>query len=253
MPKVDCNGQSLHYADMGQMRALSRGNARFRCLALDNRDSGQSTYSEQRYTIGDLADDIACFLQALDLPAAHIVGISLGGMIAQEMALRHPQRVLSLFLMGTLARADGWFNATLDAYGHIRRQVENSCGFFVALLPWLVSHRFFENPERVEWLVAILKNHPHPQRIEGFFRQFEAMRGHDTLERLKDIACPVQVMVGEHDQICPPRYSQELATRIPQARLAVLPGVGHAPPIEDSRSFNRLLEAFLTSSRCLVR
>ncbi len=122
----------------------------------------------------------------------------------------------------------------------------------MALLPWLVSHRYFDNPDRVEWLIAILKNHPHPQKIEGFFRQFDAMRIHDTLDRLKEITCPVQILVGEHDQICPPRYSRELAAHIPHARLAILPDVGHAPPIEDSRGFNRQLEEFFAKTRCLV-
>jgi pimeloyl-ACP methyl ester carboxylesterase len=270
MAKVETNGHLLHYADtgqgppllflnglsgdhlywMGQLRYFSSGRKgpAYRCLALDNRDAGQSTYAAETYTIADLADDVAGFLQALGLPPAHVVGLSLGGMIAQELALRHPAAVRSLFLMGTLARADGWFCATLDTYGHIRKQVGDSRLFFVALLPWLVSYRFFDQPERVEWLSAILKQHPHPQRIDGFFRQFDAMRQFDTLDRLSDITCPVGIMVGEHDNIVPPRYSEELARRLPQARLTVLPGVGHAPPIEDARAFNQTLADFLAST-----
>src|SRR5262249_45429781 len=77
-----------------------------------------------------LAAAVAGLLRALDLPPAHLVGLSLGGMIAQEVALAHPARVRSLFLVGTLARADDWFNATLDVYGHIRRQVPDTPAFF---------------------------------------------------------------------------------------------------------------------------
>src|SRR4051812_18998668 len=132
MPNAICNGLRLHYADsgkgvplvflnglagdhlywMGQVRAFAK---RFRCLALDNRDAGQSSYAEGPYSIGDLAEDVACLLNSLDLPAAHVVGLSLGGMIAQELALRHPERVKSLFLVGTVARCDHWFAGTLDA------------------------------------------------------------------------------------------------------------------------------------------
>ncbi len=266
MPKAHCNGQDLHYADigqgtplvflnglagdhlywMGQVRAFSgRGQRVFRCLALDNRDAGQSSYATTPYTVADLAEDVAALLSSLDLPAAHVVGLSLGGMIAQELALRHPERVCSLFLVGTLAQADAWFTAMLGAFTLIRRQVADSSGFFEAVLPWLVSHRFFEVPERVEWLRALLRQNPHPQRIEGFFRQFEAIGRHNTLDRLSTLRCPVLVAAGEDDLIAPPRYARQISERIPQARLELLPGVGHAPPIEAPRPFNQLLAEFL--------
>jgi 3-oxoadipate enol-lactonase len=264
MPTVHCNGHELHYAAsgsgpalvflnglagdhlywMGQVRALS---PQFRCLALDNRDVGQSSYASGPYTIAELADDVVCLLDTLALSAAHIIGLSLGGMIAQELALRHPRRVLSLCLVDTLARSDAWFNATLDAFSFIRKQVPDSGSFFVALLPWLVSHRFFDEPSRLDWLAALLRGNPFPQRIEGFFRQIEAIRGHDALDRLSAISCPVLVAVGEDDMIAPPRYAGQLASAVQGARLEVLPGVGHAPPIEAPRLFNRLLADFLTA------
>jgi len=263
MPQVCCNNLLLHYDDTGQGDPLVFLNGlagdhlywkgqvrtfsdRFRCLALDNRDAGQSSYAAESYTITDLAGDVLGLLQALDLPPAHLVGLSLGGMIAQEVALLEPGRVRSLFLVGTLAKADDWFNATLDAYGHIRRQVADTPAFFEALLPWLVSHRFFESSSKVDWLRALLRQNPQPQRIDGFFRQFEAMRRHDTLDRLALLQCPILVAAGEDDQIAPPRYARQIAACVPQARLEILPGVGHAPPIEDPRRFNRLLAEFLS-------
>jgi 3-oxoadipate enol-lactonase len=262
MPDVRVNGLDLHYADtgqgpplvflnglagdhlywMGQVRAFA---GRFRCLALDNRDSGESSYAIRPYSVADLAEDVVGVLDALNLEAAHVVGMSLGGMIAQEMAVRYPGRVASLFLSGTLARADLWFNATLDTYALIRRQVPDTGAFFVALLPWLVSQHFFESADRVEWLRALLRQNPNPQREEGFFRQFEAMRGHDVVDRLPAVRCPVLVAVGEDDLIAPPRYSAEIYELLPHCRRELLRGVGHAPPIENPRAFNRLLEEFL--------
>jgi pimeloyl-ACP methyl ester carboxylesterase len=262
MPQLRSNNIRLHYDDTGggdpllflnglagdhlywkgQMRTFA---AHFRSIAVDNRDAGQSDYVTEPYSMVDLAADVIGLLQALDLPPAHVVGLSLGGMIAQEVALAQPGRVRSLFLVGTLARADDWFKATLDVYSHIRRQVADTPGFFNALLPWLVSHRFFESASKVEWLQAFLRQAPYPQRIDGFFRQFEAMREHDTLDRLGAIRCPTLVAAGEDDLIAPPRYARQIAACIPHARLEVLPGVGHAPPIENPRGFNRLLADFL--------
>jgi pimeloyl-ACP methyl ester carboxylesterase len=262
MPTVRCNGVDLHFVNtrqgtplvllpglagdhlawMGQVRAFSD---RFRCLALDLRDSGQSSYVDTVYSMADLADDVAALLDALQLPAAHVAGHSFGGMIAQEMALRHPGRVLSLFLLSTSGRADAWFTATLDAFGLVRRQVADAAEHFNALLQWLVSYRYFESPERLDWLRGLLRKVPHPQRIDGFFRQAAAIRQHNTLDRLPEIRCPVLVVVGEEDLVAPPRYARQLAERLPQARLEILPGVGHLPLIEDSRSINRLLAEFL--------
>lgn len=262
MPVLTCNGLELFYAERGegvpliflnglagdnqywhgQLRAFSK---RFRCLALDNRDAGQSSYSASAYRIADLAGDVAGLMEHLNLPPAHIVGLSLGGMIAQELALVYPERVRSLFLIGTIGKCDAWFSATLAAYSCIRRQVRDTNEFFQVLLPWLVSPRYFEETDRAEWLKAILGQHPHPQKIDGFFRQFEAIRAHDVLDRLRQMQCPVLVAAGEDDMIAPPRYARQIAERIAGARLEILPGIGHAPPIEDARAFNGLLERFL--------
>jgi pimeloyl-ACP methyl ester carboxylesterase len=262
MPTATCNGLDLYYGDAGsgeavvflnglagdhlywnsQVRTLS---PRFRCLSLDNRDVGQSAYSDQSYTCADLAEDVVAFLDVLGVPAAHVVGLSLGGMLAQELAIRHPQRVLSLVLTNTLGRCDEWFGHLLDAFCLIRRQVPDTPRFFEAVLPWLISHRYFEQPGAVEWLKALFYRNPHPQRAEGFFRQIDAIRTHDALDRLGQVRCPVLVVAGEDDTLTPARYARKMVERLPSARLEILPGVGHAPPIEAPRPFNRLLSEFL--------
>jgi pimeloyl-ACP methyl ester carboxylesterase len=264
MPEVVCNNVLLHYSERGegaplvflhgiagdhlywkgQMRAFAK---RFRCLALDNRDAGRSGLAVAPYTMSDLAADVVGLLDTLGLHEAHFVGLSLGGMIALELAVAQPSLVRSLFLVGTVGRADDWFNATLDTYSHIRRQVADTAGFLEALQPWLVSHRFFESASKVEWLKAFLRQSAFPQKIDSFFRQIDAIRAHDVLNRVSAIRCPVLVVVGEDDLITPPRYAEQLARAVPQARLETLPGVGHSPVLEDSRGFSRLLDEFLRS------
>ncbi len=251
-PLLFLNGLSGdHLYWRGQLRAFGK---QYHCLAVDNRDVGQSSYASEAYTTRDLAGDVIELLDRLDLPPAHVVGLSMGGTIAQEMALAAPQRVKSLVLLDTLARADEWFRGILRAFELIRRQVADTPAFFEAILPWWVSPQFFDESERVSWLCAILRQNPYPQQLEGFLRQLEALAGHDAERRLRDITCPVLVIVGEDDGVAPIRYSRQLQELLPQAQLIVLHGVGHAPPIEDPGQFNARLTEFLaglkTQGKC---
>lgn len=242
-PLLFLNGLSGdHLYWRSQFRVFGK---KYRCLAVDNRDVGQSSYAARAYTIRDLAGDLIEWMDQLDLPPPHVVGLSLGGAIAQELALAVPERVKSLVLINTLARSDDWFRGTLRAFEAIRRHVAGTAAFFDTILPWWVSHRFFEDSERASWLRVLLRQSPHPQRLDGFLRQLEALSAHDAADRLRQIACPVLVMAGEDDCVAPPRYSRRIHEMIAQARLVVLPGVGHAPPVEDARQFNARLAEFL--------
>ncbi len=242
------SGDHLYWA--GQLRAFGR---QYRCLAVDNRDVGQSSAAPGPYTVRDLAGDVASLLEQARVPSAHVVGLSLGGMIAQELALARPDLVRSLLLVNTLARSDDWFRGTLTAFGLIRRQVADTAAFFDAILPWWVSHRFLEDPDRTAWLRWVLHQNPHPQPLDAFLRQLDAILGHDALDRLPQIACPVLILGGEDDGVCPPRYSRQLQECILHAELALLPGVGHAAPIEDPARFNGRIAQFLASQQPPLR
>src|SRR5262249_47569609 len=148
--------------------------------------------------------DVAALLDHLKLPAAHVVGLSMGGMVAQELAISWPEMVRTLVLVGTLGRADDWFRATLAAFRLIRRQVTDTAGFFEAILPWWVSYRFLEQAERVAWLTWLLRQNPYSQRLDGFERQIQAIGQHDALDRLHLLRCPVLLLVGEDDTVAPP-------------------------------------------------
>ena len=242
-PLVFLNGLSGdHLYWMGQLRTFGKS---YRCIAVDNRDSGQSTYVAGPYAIKDVAEDIGGFLERLECAPAHVLGLSMGGMIALELAAAWPARVKSLVLVNTLARADDWFRSTLTTFGLIRRQVSDSAAFFDALLPWWVSHRFFEDSGRTGWLRWLLRQNPYPQRLEGCLRQLQAMQQHDVGERLKRIACPTLIVAGEDDRIVPERYSALLQAGLGHATRVVLPGVGHAPPLEDAGRFHALVATFL--------
>ena len=189
-------GDHLYW--LGQLRAFGK---QYRCLATDNRDVGQSGYASESYTIADLAHDLAALFAKLQLSPAHIIGLSMGGMIAQEFTLAYPHLVKSLVLVNTLARTDEWFHATLDAFEKIRLQVADTASFFEAVLPWWVSYQFFADSGRVTWLRWLLQQNPHAQKLEGFLRQVEAIRRHDATERLANIHCPVLILAETRENL----------------------------------------------------
>jgi len=220
--------------------------AGYRCLIFDNRDVGRTGESGRGdYTTADFAEDTFGLMDKVGIESAHVVGYSMGGMIAQEMTLARPQRVRSLTLLATAPRPDAYLTALLRSLIPAKRHLTRE-DFTWTLGLRVFTHRFFANPEAVKaWQDRVL-GHPYPQSADSFVRQAEAVLQHDSLDRLGAIRVPTHVMVGDEDILVPPRHSRILAERIAGARLTEISEAGHVPFMEKAAEFNRSVLEFIS-------
>ena len=225
-----------------QIPAFSR---EYRTVAFDNRGSGRSDKPQSPYTIPQMADDAAALLDHLGISSAHVFGMSMGGMVAQEMALRHPQRVRTLVLGGTMA---GGPNAVMAGPQLIQQWAST------ALLPleqaienglrFLYSEEFIaRNHERLVRRALDLAYLQPP--LHAVQRQVMAVLQFNTFQRLADVTSPTLVISGTADQIVPPENSRILAERIPGAQLIEMEGAGHGFLAEKAEETNSTVLAFL--------
>jgi len=216
-----------------------------RVLVFDNRGAGRSDAPDIPYTSRSMADDLLALLDALGVERAHLVGLSLGGTIAQEAVLAAPARVASLQLHSTWAGPHPYLQALVGAVRTVRRALDPE-SFYRALSVWLFTPEcFVRQPELIEIVVQRAAHQPHPMAFHAYLRQTEAALGHDARDRLRHIECPTLVAVGAQDLITPPILAEELASRIPAARYRVLPAVGHGAIWEAPATFNALCLEFL--------
>ena len=221
---------------------------RFRVIVLDPRGHGRSDSPESAYTMRVFADDCAAVLDAAGAESAHVVGASFGGMVAQHLALEHPARVRRLVLACT----------TPGGAHHVSPNPEDAAAFVAAAsepdMATAVRMRLKVNysdayaRDHEDEIIARAKAVPEEFRSEaGTAGQLLAVQGHDTWERLPQIAAPTLVLHGADDGIVPVENGRLLASRIPGARLKVYGGARHVFFIERADEFNADVVAFLSS------
>jgi pimeloyl-ACP methyl ester carboxylesterase len=219
---------------------------RYRLTTFDNRAVGRSAAPPGPYAIADFTADTLALMDALGLERAHVVGSSMGGAIAQELALAAPDRVASLVLNGTWCRGDRFLHEVFRSWIGAARKADSTRDFLVAVNLWCFAPRIWNDGTMDGWLDAAERS-PHPQSVDAFVRSAEALLGHDTADRIGAIRAPTLVTVGELDLVLPPRFSRELAARIEGARLVVVPEAGHQPFQELPAEYNRILADFWVS------
>ncbi len=263
MPFASIRGLSMYYERSGQGHPLlflngSGGDLRarpgpmqgplpehFDVVAHDQRGLGQTDRPDEPYTMGDYAEDAAALLDHLGIGRAHVMGVSFGGMVAQELAVRHPQRVTRLVLACTSPGGEGGASYPLHELAGLPEDERARRG--IALADTRFDEAFQrDNPDVFARMLRLSGERAavgqgEPGREVGARRQMEARRGHDVWDRLPGLPMPVLVCGGRYDGIAPPENLEAIASRVPDATLEFFEG-GHLFLVQDPRANERILQ-----------
>lgn len=228
-------GTSFHIWDAQAARLAER----YRVLRYDMRGHGLTGVTPAPYSMDRLADDALALLDALGIERAHICGLSIGGMMAQRLAAKAPQRVGSLVLCDT-ASLIGPPSVWEDRIAAIRARGLSSIAQGV-MARWFTERFRTERPEQVSGFVAMLSR----TTDEGYIGCASAIRDADLRDDAARIASPTLVLVGDQDLATPPALARELAEAIPGARFAVIADAAHIPCVEQPDALTDQLLTFL--------
>ena len=219
---------------------------RYRITTFDNRGVGTLVHARRALPDRRLRSRYRSADRRARARAAARGGSSMGGAIAQELALAHPDRVRSLVLNGTWCRGDRFLHEIFRNWMWSAQKADSIRDFLVTVNLWCFSPRIWNEGTMDEWIAAAEAS-PYAQSVDAFCRSAQALIEHDSADRIGAINAPTLVTVGELDLCLPARFSQAIVERIPNARLSVIPAVGHQPFQEVPDQYNRLLVEFWQS------
>ena len=251
MATATINGNELHHLQRGEgeplllimgmsgthlswgepfLEALARD---FEVTVFDNRGVGKSSRAEVGYSIADLADDTAGLIEALGHESMHVTGISMGGMIAQELALRHPEKVRTLTLGCTYSGGEGSALSPPETFERLSAGWQSGDRERALRTGWEVNVSASFATDEDAFAAFKKAALDLPVAVPVIMGQLQAISQHDTSQRLDDVAAPTLVVHGTEDQMLPVGNARMIAERIPGARLEILDGIGHLFFVEE--------------------
>src|SRR5581483_4277669 len=198
------------------------------------------------YSVEDLADDVAAFMQALNIPQAHISGLSFGGAIGLWLAAKHPQKVMSLSIHGAWPKTDAFARIVVEGWQVMAKALDNIPEMVVrGIFPWCFTPELYATkPEYIESLANFVRSRP-PQTLASFLQQSNAVLAHDVEAQLPKITAPTQITFGRHDLVTSIRFADRLKRGIRNSELLIFEGSSHAPIYESTQEFNDKTLQFL--------
>ncbi len=244
-PVLFINGIStdLHIWSM-QLADFSRDH---RVILFDHRGTGLSDKPDGSYSMELLAEDVCNLLDSLQLPCVHVVGHSMGGLVAQHLALGYPDKVKSLVLASTYARSPKMAHISFHLWADVLEKLGIEA-FADLVISQNYTHQFVERNYRHTLLMRRLLIH-HLQNIPvdtGILRkQIQAVLDHDTEDRLETLRMPTLVLVGAQDRVVPPYVAKVLADKIPNAEFEIISECAHNLMLEQPDTFNSRVRLFI--------
>ena len=262
MPIIKSNGININYEECGSgeplllIMGLSAPGAawelhaneykkHFRCILLDNRGAGASDKPSGDYTTELMASDAVTVMDALGCKQFHINGISMGGAIAQQIAIAHPSRVKSAVITASWAYCGNYMKSVFEMMKNTRTVLSRD-DFPKTFFLWLYSAKYYEaNPKAIEEGIRGNATDPSPMPQPAFNSQAAACMSHDTRGRLDKIIAPVLLTAGCKDIFTPIECSQYLHENIKGSTLEVFQGYAHTHHWEDLERYNKVTSEFM--------
>ncbi|MFW6067235.1 MAG: 3-oxoadipate enol-lactonase [Myxococcota bacterium] len=215
--------------------------ARFRVMRYDTRGHGASGVPQGPYTLEALAEDARALLDCLRIEKAHFVGISMGGMIGQLLALRHPERLHSLVLCDTTSEIPSSMHPMWDERIRITREQGMEPHVEPTMQRWFTEPFRREHPEAVDRIREMVRN----TDPSGYIACCEAIKGLNVTDRLAEIRVPTLVVVGADDPGTTPDVARAIHERIHGSQLQIIEQAAHLCNVEQPEVFNRAIVSFM--------
>lgn len=224
---------------------LEKFTKKFQVILLDNRGVGLTAVPNYPYTVEMMALDTLALMDVLEIDKAHFMGHSMGGMIAMNLALLQPEKVMKLVLCNTIektttvARLAFEFMNQLMSNGMTMRQV------FPSFVPWLFSNTYLDIPGNLELILEHNRKQNHEMSQIAFKNQLNAILAFDARLFLNKLKFPTLLIAGEYDRITPPNFARIMKRIIAGSQLSIIPGAAHMSHIEKPELFSDLVLPFL--------
>lgn len=266
MPNIQVNTVSLYYeihgageplmlvAGLGSdsqswqpvIEALSR---HFLVITPDNRGTGRTVPQDVETSIRQIADDCMALARHLGFSSFKLLGHSMGGFVALNLAARYPDAIDKLILAGTSASNPKCNDVLFSDWASTMESDMDKMQWFRSIFHWLFTEHFFENGDAVDAALRYAVDYPYPQSVVAFRKQVEAIAGFDCSEQLSGVTAKTLIISGQEDILFSPKVSNSLAQAIPGAAFSVIAHAAHSIHMEQPRVFTKHVLDFLLSKK----